>query len=146
MKAEELTLGSWVRLRYKKYDTGEEVVKDFQVSELRRRYKECPHVDAWSVEDGNMSDVERLEGIPLTPEILEKNGFLRTPAIGERMCADDNYEIWVDFKKNKYWLNIKVSNDNKKENPVHYYEGYHSSLHELQMALKLCKIDKEIVL
>lgn len=140
MKARELMRGDWV------YYTGDEEPKIKYVDELTALNQ--VYLLNGKLDPGSWLIVgeKYIKPIPLTPEILGKNGFRCTPAKGERVYAYDNYVVWVDFKDNKYWLNIKVSNDDKTENPVHYYEGYHSSLHELQHALLLCGIDKEITM
>lgn len=77
-----------------------------------------------------------LQPIPLTPEILEKNGF-------ERLGTDyilmgypfglTNPSTPDDYKDN-YWLRVAASSVNIKY------------VHELQHALRLCRIEKEIIL
>ena len=79
--------------------------------------------------------VEAFEPISLTAEILEKNGFVRVD-VGYRLkelyltlsCSscDDNPKV--------FWLGIS-----DLECRVEY-------VHQLQHALRLCGIDKEIVL
>lgn len=73
--------------------------------------------------------LDYLEPIPITPEILEKNGFNLQQSKGEYAPNIEGFSFdncWVgdEFK----WKTI----------PIKY-------VHELQHALKLCKIDKEIV-
>ena len=81
---------------------------------------------------------ENIEPIPLTPEILEKNMFL----------LDSNGIFYLKenlkfgFKKDidyGYWFVNRA--DNHKE-----YICTCDFVHELQHILKLCKIEKEIVL
>lgn len=149
MKANELMIGDWVRLRYKRSDMAE-VVKDFQVSELRRFYKESPYIEAWSKESGNMGDVEKLEPISLTSEILEKNGFVKV--------RDFIWEIREQNTCIKYnWhgkIMIEITNTLSKKdergrcNIAAYTIGWLDDMfvHQLQHALKLCGIEKEITL
>lgn len=80
------------------------------------------------------------EPIPLTAEILEKNGFGDSFATNEKIFECEDFEIWIDFKEQGYWVCIK----NKVSDL--YFEGNKMYVHELQHALKLCGIDKEIVL
>ncbi len=86
--------------------------------------------DFWS------DDENDFEPIPLTAEILEKNGFARFGNSyilkGENFGLDNpsNQNNYLD----NYWLRISI----KAVNIVY--------VHELQHALRLCEIDKEIVL
>ena len=68
-----------------------------------------------------------LEPIPLAPDIFEKNGFKDIDK--EDNC--DGYDI--------YWTNGDGYSINAQDLRLHY-------VHELQHALKLCGIDKEIVI
>ena len=75
--------------------------------------------------------------IPITPEILEKNGFIESGY--ERMaCVTDEFcfalQKGVDGK-NYWWWEMFDS----PIIPLNF-------VHELQHALRLCNIDKEIVL
>lgn len=73
-----------------------------------------------------------VQPIPLTPEILEKNGFV----------VESNYPygnplqycILVD---DRLWIDISGEN---------FFEGELEYVHQLQHALKLCGIEKEIEL
>ena len=62
------------------------------------------------------------EPIPLTPEILDKNRFIK-----------------YDTLSNSKGLWITIYNEN-------YFEGELNYVHELQHAMRLCGIEKEIVL
>ena len=83
-----------------------------------------------------------LDPIPITPEILEKNGFDE--------C------IWVGKKswRRRYLVHneILICIDGRDGGFMHFgYQGYNSEIcityvHELQHALRLCGIEKEIVL
>jgi hypothetical protein len=88
-----------------------------------------------------------FEPIPLTPEILEKNGFDRD----ERITLYCDY-IGVDDR-------VILNNDKAYINSANEWLVYIDSedystiasceltyVHELQHILRLCKIDKEIVL
>ena len=68
-----------------------------------------------------------LDPIPLTPDIFEKNGFKDIDK--EEHC--EGYDI--------YWTNGDGYSINVQDLHLHY-------VHELQHALRLCGIDKEIVL
>lgn len=79
-----------------------------------------------------------LRPIPLTPEIFEKNGFLMDS--NEIFYLKENLKF--GFKKDidyGYWFVNRA--DNYKE-----YICTCDFIHELQHILKLCKIEKEIIL
>ena len=82
----------------------------------------------------DMDSAVLYKPIPLTPEILEKNGWEKTPT---------GYVFYTDGKKydNSLWY-IFGSNTfvvNTAEFQIKY-------VHELQHALRLCGIEKEIEL
>lgn len=93
--------------------------------------------------DGNIetthnehSNIELIEPIPLTPEILEKNGWVKDLYSVE---SYDNEELeclslWVgEDGKNKWWWHVGVD----LVTPINY-------VHQLQHAMRLCGIEKEI--
>lgn len=87
-----------------------------------------------------------VEPIPLTPEILEKNGFER-----ENLITSYNHYIGIDnrvsFNDDSYCMNSRnmwiVHIDSEDYCTIANCELTY--LHELQHLLKLCRIDKEIV-
>jgi hypothetical protein len=76
-----------------------------------------------------------FEPIPLTPEILEKNGFYR-----REIPTRDEIGNYYHRKTAPSSIFVSMSFDDGRDfgNEIKY-------VHELQHALKLCKIDKEIV-
>ena len=94
--------------------------------------------------------VDILEPIPLTPEILEKNGFERKMRY---IPIYEGYKYYVIDRGN----DVCIEYDGMRISLVLLYECYTGSIesngicpldyvHELQHALKLCGIEKEIVL
>lgn len=91
---------------------------------------------------------DRFEPIPLTPEILNKNGFVNS-YIDVSLNKDSVYKynhfytgnsVIVDMESNK--LIVKYENDiwmNLPYNRTIY-------VHELQHVLKHCEIKKEIII
>lgn len=138
MKANELMIGDWVRRRWTCSDTGREVVKDFQVAEVR---KNGETLYVWS-DSGNIGAVEKIEPIPLTPEILKENGFgyvekdeeITHFYIGNRHSCRLGLHIGTN-NKGDYWVNTNYNDI--------YGLKY---VHELQHAFRLFKLEKEIVL
>ena len=92
-----------------------------------------------------------VDPIPLTPEILEKNGFNEPPLeIQKRVrfvVLCEEYQIKYSF--NSYWFSIYK---NAAAHAIGYptficaFQERIKYVHELQHALRLCKVDKEIVL
>ena len=90
--------------------------------------------------------VDKLEPIPLTPEILEKNGF--KPQGCYKFTYTDNYCS----------IEIICAPDESEDNEIVYTSGVYMAgatfrttitmeyIHELQHALHLCGIEKEIIL
>lgn len=78
-------------------------------------------------------DPKDLAGIPLTPEILEKNGFVSQEYFGE--CILGDWSILCDTK------NVAIIHREhcNMDTPIEY-------VHELQHALRICRIEKEIEL
>lgn len=80
-----------------------------------------------------------LDPIPLTPEILEKNGFTKVNSQRyEWGSLEDAEYININPKKGIIHIN------GKNRSNANLYGQF--SVHELQHALRLCGIDKEIVL
>lgn len=127
MKATDLMIGDWVCL------------KDDTKSELPLKV-DGVLIDDISLEgDGFLGGVDGLiRPIPLTPEILEKNGFGFTR-------NSDTKSVW-----NGWWiykgLELAASCLNREGNWPCYINIYDSNIkceyvHQLQHALRLCKLD-----
>ncbi len=94
--------------------------------------------------------LDYLDPIPLTPEILEKNGFEKLDFshyhINNRALVLDADGKW-DSPLSWHWVVTEI-HTNAKGQPVvlDYYVATINYVHELQHALKLAGIEKEIVL
>ena len=114
------------------------IVKELMVGDLiklGKRILRCKnilgHTNDVMLENGVVTNVMNIEPIPLTPEILEKNGF-----VVESRDYHGNplqYCALVDG----LWIDISGEN---------YFEGKLEYVHQLQHALRLCGIEKEIIL
>ena len=143
LRVEELIIGDWVRI------IDDDANQSFEtritgVSGLGNIYAPLPEG-----EHAYPFSVDCIEPIPLTPEILEKNGFVETDAVvvGSRKMIWESeggrteITIWMDdtipmdIRKNIYY-----------EDEVWYTLPFACTVHELQHALRLCGIDKEIEL
>ena len=80
----------------------------------------------WVFEDNEY----KPQPIPLTPEILEKNGFIKVnPLRYEYGNPDTDCYVKVNPKKNMMHINGRKANSNLYS---------HSFVHELQRALRCC--------
>ena len=117
----------------------------------------CDELDVDITQPCDELSVEELAGIPLTPEILEKNGF-RFDGSGRRSMmfisephfADGiRFNIYVGLKHKTIEAfaahPVEKSPNWRKSNKV-YLEVCGCYVHELQHALRLCGIEKEIEL
>lgn len=119
MKVGDLMIGDW--LLYK----SDSLENAFPIQITREMFNK--ELVVWN---------DRFEPIPLTPEILEKNGL-----------ANDPYGC--HFKEDEYMaLEISV-----EEEGIYWTINYNEYgilkleyVHQLQHALKLCGIDKEIII
>lgn len=114
-------IGDWVKLK----DGGPFQMEDVSGTGMFRR---------WTSDGEYMIPYgyDEIEPIPLTPEILEKNGFEEFD--GWRILDMDDVEIrWIGTI-----LEISGSHGNMELPNV-------QCVHELQHTLRLCGIDKEIV-
>lgn len=125
MNANEIMIGDWVRHRWTCCDTGREVVRDFQLAAIQ---KIGSYLYAWS-KGGNAGNIEDIEPIPLTPEILGENGF-----------AELNPGTW-------WYMDFHISLSTTRVYTLICGRTIQFRfIHELQHALKLCGIEKDIVL
>jgi len=129
MDARDLMLGDWVRLCDSKVPLQME-----DVSGTGMFKKWTP--DGEYMIPFNYSEIEP---IPLTPEILEKNGFVTAEKFRTYHYHHGGVYISVGL-----WGRITISSEGKRfGNRMNIDCQY---IHELQHALRLCGIDKEIVL
>ena len=119
MKATELMVGDWVLCP----DNMQRQVRYLQVR---------PSVIGIG---GSSYDEDEIQPIPLTPEILEYNGF---------SLQSDKGKL---FKLDTYWLGSELGGFRiHRLNKGDYQLGLAKirNVHELQHALRLCGINKEI--
>ena len=164
MKAEDLMIGDYCRvwregLCIKNKGT---IVKVLAIDAENRFEKRglvgCAHCHPLDGQFDGGIWCEYLDPIPLTPEILEKNGFdvngipEDMQPVEERDWSDDTY-VWSRQETPYERTQVSVYMDD----PDNFFaeiicqhchvDGVHINyVHELQHALKLCGISKEIVL
>ena len=122
MKANELMIGDWVLYN----ETPQQILEISGID------------DEVYLETDELVHQSEIQPIPLTPEILEKNGFVEWRDKCYRWEYADGVYINADFTEEEPWAHI--SNRCYSATPVCRY------VHEFQHALRLCEIKKEIVL
>ena len=90
---------------------------------------------------------EFIKPIPITPEILEKNGFVRIEEYEKYEWSKNFAEAWVIFGERPCSgkLHAVHIEDYSRQIPLHYHDSI-DYVHELQHALRSCRIKKDIVL
>ena len=133
----ELSVGNWVENT--NGNTGK-VIGITEQGEVIMRYSENSTC---------YSEPRVLEPVEITPEILEKNGFEKREFINEVNCKE---EYWI-YCNDYYSLVISEINDGLYKVEHHIEELinlierlYISYVHQLQNALTLCGINKNIEL
>lgn len=127
MKATDLMIGDWVE--YGGYITTVRNLSDKIVL------------------SGCVGRLDEVRPVSLTPEILEKNGFENVYSGRYRFDDDKSSIVEVSTINNEIkWVRVSKYDENIEEqlsnctfNDMHF-------IHELQHALKLCGIEKEIIL
>lgn len=131
MKVEDLMIGDWVYITepddFHGY-IGKVVITNAETNYIAVRIPNMHLHDVF---------VEDLQPIPLTKEILDKNGFKEHRYYGY-FIGQSNSGYYIYFDNN--YLSIHQSGYDIIEFAWCEY------VHELQHALKLCEIKKEIVL
>lgn len=142
MKAEELMIGDWVKLKDAKLG----YIK-FNGPTVKIESIVPPNVYVLNYK-GLLEDVkdEYLLPIPLNPEILEKNGFM-TGDKGRGYMGYMMYFLYDDedhcLLGVKWYIKESMAEISLETTPYYIIIKH---VHQLQHALKLCGIGKEIVL
>ena len=133
MKAEELMIGDWVKMFNVAYI----------VSAINKNGVRFEQQNGFS---GGAYDA--IEPIPLTPEILEKNGMHLYNRKTNRLMEECNHsDCFIEDEDNRVELSLdnngkirwSINSDEYTIIPLDY-------VHQLQHALRLCSINKQIEL
>ena len=137
MKAEDLMVGDWVQ-----------IVPDAPVMPNEYHRIDWIRTGEIGLDNRKIVTYPYIQPIPLTPEILERNGFRSYGDSWYIPCDDEN--VRIGFHMYVTVLDIKTDNVSLyKKLPYGYRSTVKDetlSVHELQHALRLCEIDQEIVL
>lgn len=136
MKVEELMIGDWVM--------SNDLKTPIKICSIMNHYG--TNIYFYHEASEYISNISKLEPIPLTPEILEKNGFNLNDEIDDCKLYDgiDNRVTIHNYKgvinsNNEWHIHI----DNEDYSTIASCELTY--VHELQHLLKLCGIEKEII-
>lgn len=116
LKVTDLMVGDWV------------YIKDYPMTAQPMQVREEHFVRS----------LVEFEPIPLTPKILEKNGF-ETHQSGVRMFFEhDDYRLCYYLNSSNHFTSFNNIDGSLVQKVI-------ANVHQLQHALRLCGIDKEIV-
>lgn len=146
MKASELMVGDYLTFPDVKNDSNCPKLRVVAINEE----------DVYVSNDGDpvadLYDPKELSGIPITPEILEKNGFVND-FYEEESVADyvrieiEGYSLHTTANE---WDKALVTYCNGHLDVITDFSGEvrgeFEYIHQLQHALRLCGIEKEIIL
>lgn len=125
MKIQELSVGDWVRYRE----------REWIVCSL---YQFTEEVGLWRKDSQLCEYVADIEPIPLTSEILEKNGFRKNGEYNEWNIGEWNERPFIGISLDRQSMRVKyIGSDIFIENKVVF-------VHQLQHALRLAGVEKEI--
>lgn len=132
MKVNELMVGDWVNVNGLNLKVG--AIHADEIGVVDPDYKIY-----WCSDD----EFDRIDPIPLTEDILVKNGFVGVELTDSYELNTDYYEIEVWNYSDGLWVVnvhwIEFSSTPKSKATVSY-------VHQLQHLLRLCGIEKEIEL
>jgi hypothetical protein len=137
MKANELMVDDWVLWKGKPVQVASVSGVKYSFGQIDVTLAHCNDKKILETHD-----IKSIQPIPLTPEILEKNGFTKGGMFAKTYyLAVEDFEISVYFAHVNTQLIIEKRNGKEIINLLNV-----EYLHILQHALKLCGIDKSIEL
>lgn len=138
MKATDLMIGDWVKIKgHLDYDKVQEIAKDENMQ--------------WYISFACSATLFRayeFEPIPLTPEILEKNGWNLDPVL---QCytstplwlyGEGSINLLLQFPTKQSAGSLKIIDNQKIRNLSDFTWKDRLYIHELQHALRLCGFNK----
>lgn len=87
--------------------------------------------------------IYEINPIPITPEILEENGFVRNGGVYK--LSDKKHLVFVGLKEFSHFVDVEEMNGQfaTKSSRIEVSQLF---VHQLQHALRLAGVDKEIVM
>lgn len=140
MKPTELMIGDWVNVKTTNRDTRKEETKPGRIVEISPYFKNAGI--AFDINDfkrhyGFNQPLASLAPIPLTGEVLERNGFKKSEVFDEWKYEENDVSIqWKPYPL--LFLQIETEDARLSIDCGH--------VHELQHALQLCGVERELEL
>ena len=132
LQAKDLMIGDWVTFK----DCANDEIVPVRLFGIHNDEECCALVPGHLTDDGyglDLLEIKNLAGIPLTPEILEKNGFYLNG-------SNEDGEMSVNIDYGKWCYENEDGFDVVGDGADIKY------VHQLQHALRLCGIEKEITI
>lgn len=149
MRIEELSIGDWVCAKLAKWESDDaDMTPPLQVKAIYGIERHNLYVDLFNSTTNTIEHsafVEDLIPIPLTPEILEKNGFefqRESLAFVDYVTKFENRKILLLGIIGGEMYCLMYEDEGKRE--MHQIDCLLGSVHQLQHALRLAGIGKEI--
>lgn len=133
MRIEELSIGDWVS-----YDECSDPV---QILGMDSRNGECAVMTDSCYPSGVIGFIENLRPIPLTPEILEKNGFEKLVLSDRRWENEELVIAAVREKEMGCWIICEADHNRRV-----CFEMCVENVHELQHIFRLVGVEREVCL
>lgn len=139
MKTGELMIGDWVICENLDINDKNKVTQSYKTQLTAK--------DFASYYNGN-DEYVRYKPIPLSEEILEKNGYSYNETRDAwELIPNDGFGICKDKDDNCFYFCLGIFDAfNSYSDITYHYITKVEYVHELQHALKLCEIEKEIIL
>ena len=141
MNASELMVGDYVKVKTDDDTFIKVQIRTLEFDIMWANIDDDETCDAISYDD--------IEAIPLTQEILEKNGFYEQSEDYMRYFKSYDENYYFGFESISYCLDTKIAKvikEGKQSGVQEKVELVCAYVHQLQHALRLCGIEKEIVL
>ena len=136
MDCKDLMIGDWVN--YKSPSSGK--LRPIKIENIYGAEFNC-EVEVWNIISG--MSISDTEPIPITEDILVKNGFEKSTRVGTYELNTDYYEIEVWDYSDGLWV-VKVQYIEFSSLP--YSQATITHVHALQHLLRLFGIEKELTI
>lgn len=138
MKATELMIDDWVLHDGEPYQ-----IRQLGIYGVNRDGEDYPAVCVGKPKGiGLIIERNEIEPIPLTPEILEQNGFVKQAYDGW-LISENNGRRLIEYRTDYFDGLLRIDYAEEPFSKISIKLKY---VHELQQALRLCGINKEITI
>lgn len=130
LKISDLSVGDWVMCNEDKY----------RVMDITMFYE----LDLLKSSESFRTSIDNIHPIPITAEVLEKNGLFRHEQDddnSERIVLSNHFMMARTYDDVEWWRVLIYNEEIPSEE---LFNGIVYSVHQLQHALRLAGIDKEI--